>query len=76
MTMKSSELRRHLFTVLDRCLETGEAVTIPRKSGTLRITPVRRRLNVAELPERPGVLVDGDGLDRFSPSEWSADAFS
>lgn len=76
MTIKSSELRRHLFTVLDRCLETGETVTIPRKSGTLRITPVRRRLTVSELPERPGVLVDGDALDRFSPSEWSADAFS
>ncbi|MDA3948397.1 MAG: hypothetical protein PF508_04140 [Spirochaeta sp.] len=76
MTIKSSELRRHLFTVLDRCLETGEAVTIPRKSGTLRIAPLHRRLNVAELPERPGVLVDGDGLDRFSPSQWSADAFS
>ena len=76
MTIKSSELRRNLFSVLDRCLETGEELTVPRKSGTLRIAPVKRRLRVAELPERPGVLVDGDNLDRFSPSEWSPDALS
>jgi hypothetical protein len=76
MTVKPSELRRTLFSVLDHCLETGEIVTVPRGNGALRIAPVHRRLRVADLPERPGVLVDGDSLDRFSPAEWSRDAFS
>ena len=76
MTMKPSELRRNLFSALDRCLETGEAIEVPRGGGILRIAPSHRRLTVDELPERPGVLVDGAGLDRFSPSEWSPDALS
>jgi len=83
MTVKPSELRRTLFSVLDHCLETGEIVTVPgeivtvpRGNGALRIAPVHRRLRVVDLPERPGVLVDGDSLDRFSPAEWSPDALS
>jgi hypothetical protein len=76
MTVKPSELRRTLFTVLDQCLETGEPVMVPRGDGTLCIAPVHRRLRVADLAERPGVLVDGDSLDRFSPAEWSPDALS
>ena len=76
MTVKSSELRRNLFALLDRCLETGEPITVPRKTGALMIAPVHRRLKVSELSERPGVLVDGDSLDSFSPSRWSEDALS
>lgn len=30
----------------------------------------RRAATVADLPRRPGVVVDGDTLDRFSPAEW------
>lgn len=76
MTIKPSELRRNLFTLLDRCLETGEEICVPRKDGIIRIVAAQRRLKVCELPERPGVLIDGEALDRFSPSEWSPDAFS
>ena len=76
ITVKPSELRRNLFTLLDRCLETGEELSVPRKNGIIRIAAEQRRLTVRELTERPGVLIDGDTLDRFSPSAWSPDAFS
>ena len=70
MTVRPSELRRRLFELMDRCLESGEPIDIPRKGGTLRMTAVARRVPVAELPRRPGVVVDGDTLDAFSPAEW------
>ena len=70
MEIKASELRQNLFSILDRCLDTGEAVEVPRKQGTVIIQPFRARTKVADLPHRPGVLHDGDALDRFSPSDW------
>lgn len=74
MTVKPSELRRNLFALLDHCLETGEVICVPRRKGTIRIAAEQRRLSVGELPERPGILIDGETLDRFSPSQWSPDA--
>lgn len=73
MVVKSSEFRKHLFQILDRCIRTGEPITVPRKDGEVRIERARRRLRVSELPARPGVLVDGESLDGFSPAEWSPD---
>lgn len=70
MTVRASELRRNLFTLLDRCIETGESLEVPRKAGTVVIAPRRNRLTVDALPSRPGVLEDGDSLDTFSPAEW------
>ena len=70
MTIKASELRKRLFSLLDRCLETGEEIDIPRKSGFVRITAADRRLPIADLPRRPGAVVDADSLDTFSPAEW------
>ena len=46
------------------------AIDVPRKGRTVRIAALRRRVKVADLPRRPGVVVDGDELDRFSPAEW------
>ena len=75
MTVKPSELRRNLFALLDRCLETDEVISVRRRDGANRIAAEQRRLTVGELAERGGVLIDGETLDRFSPSQWSPDAF-
>ena len=70
MTVKASEFRKNMFSLIDRCLETGEEVEIRRPKGVIRITPARRRIPIAGLTRRTGVLVDGGGLDTFSPAEW------
>ena len=70
ITVRASELRKDLFRLLDRCLETGTAIDVPRKGHTVRIAALRQRVRVADLPRRPGVVVDGDTLDGFSPAEW------
>jgi len=70
MQIKASELRRNLFSILDRCIESGEALKVERRNGIVELRPYTRRLKVHELQSRDGVLVDGDTLDSFSPSEW------
>ena len=70
ITVRASDLRKDLFRLLDRCLETGTAIDVPRKGHTVRIAALRRRIKVADLPRHPGVVVDGDDLDRFSPAQW------
>jgi hypothetical protein len=70
MIVKASELRRNLFILLDRCLETGEPIEVERKAGALRIAPRHRRIPIDQLSSRPGVLVDAEGLDQFSPADW------
>lgn len=71
MQITASELRRNLFRILDRCIESGEPVLVARRHGTVALRPHTKRLKVHELPSRDGVLVNGDTLDGFSPSEWS-----
>ena len=70
VTVSACKLRRDLFRLLDRCLETGTEIQVRRRGRILRITALQPRLKVADLPRRPGVVVGGDDLDRFSPAEW------
>ncbi len=70
ITVKASELRQKLFRLLDLCLETGAEIEVPRRGRIVRIVAPRPRIKVADLPRRPGVVVNGDDLDRFSPAEW------
>lgn len=70
ITVRASDLRKDLFRLLDRCVENGTAIEVPRKGRTVRIAALQRRARVADLPRRPGVVVDGDSLDRFSPAKW------
>jgi antitoxin (DNA-binding transcriptional repressor) of toxin-antitoxin stability system len=37
--MNASQLRQNIYRILDRILETGEAVVIERKGRRLRIVP-------------------------------------
>ena len=70
MTIKASELRKNLFKLLDRCLETGEMIEVPRKGEVIRISAANYRIKIADLPRRPGSVVDSNSLDTFSPAEW------
>ena len=70
MTVKASEFRKNMFSLIDRCLETGEEMEIHRPKGVIKIAPARRRIPIAQLQERAGILVDGDSVDAFSPAEW------
>lgn len=70
ITVKASELRRELFRLLDLCLETGTEIEVPRRGRIVRIVAPRPRIKVADLPRRPGVVINGNDLDRFSPAEW------
>ncbi len=42
MKVSATELRQNLYRIIDRVLETGEAVEIERKGGTVRIEADRR----------------------------------
>jgi len=42
MKVSATELRQNLYRIIDSVLETGEAVEIARKGGTVRIVPDRR----------------------------------
>ncbi len=70
MQIRASEFRKNLFTLIDRCIATGEQIEVIRRTGKVRIIPVTRRLPIAGLPRRPGTVVDGNSLDSFSPAEW------
>ena len=63
MTVKASELRKNLFSLLDRCIETGEELEVPRKGEIVRIAAASTRVKIADLQRRPGVVVDGGTLD-------------
>ena len=70
MPIGASELRKNLFSILDDCVDSGAQYEVKRKHGVVVLKAERRRLRVAELKPRPGVLVDGGTLDSFSPAEW------
>lgn len=51
----------------DRCVQVI-------RQGIERMAVRRPRIKVADLPRRPGVVINGNDLDRFSPAEWHAGA--
>ena len=71
ITVKASEFRKHLFAFLDLCIESGEEIRIPRKGGEVRIVPVTKKKHISQLAKRPGRVIDGESLDRYSPADWN-----
>jgi hypothetical protein len=71
MEMTTSALRRDIYRILDRVIETGEPVIVERKGRRIRISAedVPSRLDV--LVRRPDVVV-GSSED-FVHLDWSSE---
>jgi antitoxin (DNA-binding transcriptional repressor) of toxin-antitoxin stability system len=69
MVMTASALRRDIYRILDRVLETGEPVIIERNGRRVRISPEGAPSRLDALVPRPEVVV-GDS-DDFVHLDWS-----
>jgi antitoxin (DNA-binding transcriptional repressor) of toxin-antitoxin stability system len=71
MEMTASALRRDIYRILDRVLETGEPVIVERKGRRIRISAVDVSSRLDSLVHRPDVVV-GDSED-FVHLDWSSE---
>jgi antitoxin (DNA-binding transcriptional repressor) of toxin-antitoxin stability system len=69
MKITASALRQDIYRILDRILETGEAVEIERKGKVLRIVPPEPVRRLDRLTKHPDYIV-GDPAD-FVHIDWS-----
>ncbi len=69
--MTASALRRDIYRVLDRVLETGEPVIIERKGRRIRISAEEAPSRLNSLVRRADVVV-GDSED-FVHLDWSSE---
>jgi antitoxin (DNA-binding transcriptional repressor) of toxin-antitoxin stability system len=69
MEMTASALRRDIYRILDRVLESGEPVIIERKGRRVRISAEDAPSRLDALVRRPEVVV-GDSED-FVDLDWS-----
>jgi hypothetical protein len=69
MAMTTSALRRDIYRILDRVLETGEPVIIERNGRRVRISADDGPRRLDALVRRPDVVV-GDSED-FVHLDWS-----
>jgi hypothetical protein len=68
MNTTVTDLRSHLYTWLDRVLETGEVLEVRRKGVVLRISREHSASRIGRIPKRPTMLVDPDAIVN---QEWS-----
>jgi hypothetical protein len=71
MEMTASALRRDIYRILDRVIETGEPVVIERRGRRIRITAEEAPSRLDALVRRPDVVV-GDSND-FVHLDWSSE---
>lgn len=71
MEMTASALRRDIYRVLDRVIETGEPVIVERKGRRIRISAESAPSRLDQLVRRPDVVV-GDSGD-FVHLDWSSE---
>lgn len=69
MLMTTSALRRDIYRILDRVLETGEPVIIERNGRRVRISAEEAPLRLDALVRRPDVVI-GESED-FVHLDWS-----
>lgn len=70
MGLSLTKLRANLFRVVDRVIETGEAVSIDRKGEKIMIVPVKKVSKLSKLKPHPGYL-NGD-LEDIVNMDWSS----
>lgn len=75
MAITASALRSDVYNILDRVLDTGEAVTIERNGRELKIVPVDKPSKLEKLVARPDFIVgDPEDLVHVDWShEWNPD---
>jgi antitoxin (DNA-binding transcriptional repressor) of toxin-antitoxin stability system len=71
MEMTASALRRDIYRILDRVIETGEPVIIERNGRRVRISADDTPSRLDSLVRRPDVVV-GDSED-FVHLDWSTE---
>ena len=71
MEMTASALRRDIYRILDRVIETGEPVVIERRGRRIRITAEEAPSRLDALVRRTDVVV-GDSND-FVHLDWSSE---
>jgi len=69
MTMTASALRRDIYRILDRVLESGEPVIIERNGRRVRISAEDVPSRLEALVRRPEVVVGNS--DDFVHLDWS-----
>lgn len=71
MRVTPSQLRADVYNLIDRVIETGEALEIERRGVVVRLVPPQERTWLDRLAVRDGVVV-GDPEDLVH-LDWSAD---
>jgi antitoxin (DNA-binding transcriptional repressor) of toxin-antitoxin stability system len=71
MEMTASALRRDIYRILDRVIETGEPIIIERRGHRIRIATEEAPSRLDSLVRRPDVVV-GDSED-FVDLDWSGE---
>jgi prevent-host-death family protein len=71
-TYTLTALRKQLYQVVDRVLETGVPVEIERNGKKLLIVPAQKPgSKLANLKKRKGIIGDPDELVQIKVGEWS-----
>ena len=68
MAMTASHLRQNIYRLLDRTLETGQALEIKRKGRLLRIVAEASGPKLSRLVKRPCIKGDPEKLVHI---DWS-----
>ena len=71
MKLTASKLRQDIYRILDRVLETGQAVEIERRGQKLKIVPAEPRDKLSNLNPRSYLRTDPEDLVHIDwSSEW------
>jgi antitoxin (DNA-binding transcriptional repressor) of toxin-antitoxin stability system len=71
MAYRATNLRKDIYKILDRVLETGEAVEIERRGRRLRIIPADGIPPTKRLRPIPGLVVGDPG--ELEHIDWTAE---
>ncbi len=70
MTITASALRKDVYQLLDQVLETGNPLTVKRKSGLLKIVPKQSVSRFSKLKPRQGLHGDPEDIVHM---DWSGE---
>jgi prevent-host-death family protein len=71
MPYRATDLRKDIYKLLDRVLETGVPIEIERNGKLLRIVPVEAKPLLERLRPMPGLIVGDPAL--LEHVDWSGE---